>query len=99
MWRPNLILYLGPVGRAHLAIAVADHIRRLARDGQDVPAEVLELDQLLWPGRKRNTAPGPVTQPQTAAAARMRRSRARKRGDNVPYLPPGRPRKRNNLAA
>ena len=56
-----LILDVAPELRAHLAVAIRDHVRRLRRDGQAVPADLSKLaDALLsQPGAARSSQQQP----------------------------------------
>jgi hypothetical protein len=77
-------------------LAVA--IRAFARQNGGGPDELLALaDELLAP-RVRDTGPDPAARARRLAAARQRRSRARRRGEVVPVRRPGPARDRDIVA-
>jgi hypothetical protein len=76
---------LSPALRAHVAVAIRAHIRQLQRDGLAAPDGLAALAAVLWPDdRNLGDERGRVL-----ARERMRRWRARRRGEDVPLRKPG----------
>lgn len=90
---------IGPRLRPYMAVAVRDLIRRLEKDAQPVPGELVALLGDLWPEGKRHATAEPAAHRRELAAARTRRWRARQRGEAVPLRQPGRPKKRHKIAS
>jgi hypothetical protein len=84
-----MIVDVGDQLRPYLAVAVADLVKQLRRNGQPVPAELAALAAALWPERDRHAEPDPAASRRQLAAARSRRWRARQRGEDVPVRRPG----------
>jgi hypothetical protein len=75
----------------HIGLALAYYLpgleRACRRDGIEVPAELFGLASQLHPDRIAERIA--AERPNKLAAARNRRSRARKRGEDVPVRRPG----------
>jgi hypothetical protein len=82
-----MIVQIDLATAAHVRVALAAHLRAMRRDGVVVPAGLADLAEQLEP--ERIAARMRAERPNRLAAARNRRSRARKRGENIPLRKPG----------
>jgi hypothetical protein len=78
--------------QGHIFAAVSDYVRMLEHDarrnGREVPVELVQLRDRLEPG-VRNAVTDPATKIRMQSAIRMRRSRLRAKGFDVPKRKPG----------
>src|SRR5258708_8539160 len=78
----------GSVLRAHCWVAINDYIRQLRCDGRSVPTELTDLQAKLDPRVRYETA-DPRARVLELGRERVRRHRARERGELVPLRRPG----------
>jgi hypothetical protein len=78
---------LDPATQAHLRVAVRAHIRQLRRNAVPVPAGLLDFIRELEGCNE--PSPDPAAQTRVLTAERVRRYRARRRGQDVPKRRPG----------